>query len=70
MQGRDSHRLDPATSIREQKYALYRTLTVLNSGTVFDDYLKRHFLISFSEEMIALFDSMFLLWSFLSIQKV
>jgi len=38
----------PATSIQEQKYAVFRTLPVLKSGTVFVHRLKCHFLISFS----------------------
>jgi len=48
--GRDSYRLDPATSIQEQKCAVYRTLPVLIS--VFADCLKCHFSISFSEEIV------------------
>jgi len=35
MQGRDGYQLDPATSIQEQKYAVYRTLPGLKSDTVF-----------------------------------
>jgi len=59
MQGRDSYRLYPATSIREQKYADYRTLPGLKSRTVFSDRLKCHFSNSFSEEMVGLFDFLF-----------
>jgi len=39
MQGRDSYRLDPATSIQEQKCAVYRTSPVLLT-------------VLFSEEMV------------------
>jgi len=46
----------PPLSIQEQKYAVYRSLPVLKSGTVFADCLKCHFSISFSEEMVGLFD--------------
>jgi len=56
---RDSYRLDSTTSIQEQKYAVYRTLPVLKSGTVLADCLKCHFLILFSEEMVGLFDFLF-----------
>jgi len=56
MHGRGSYHLDPATSIQEQKFAVYRSL---KSGTVFADSLKRHFSISFSEEMVGLFDFIF-----------
>jgi len=56
MQGRDIYRLDPATSIQEQKYAVYRTLSILKRGAVFDDCLKCHCSISFFEEMVGLFD--------------
>jgi len=47
LQGRDSYRLDPATSTQEQKWvrSLSRDLPVLKNGTVFADCLKPHFLI-------------------------
>jgi len=54
MEGRDSYRLDPAASIQEQKYCVYRTLPVWKSGTVFADCLKYRFLISLPEEVICL----------------
>jgi len=56
MQGLDSSRLDPATSIQEQKYTVYRPLLVLKIGTDFADCLKCHFSISYSKEMGGLFD--------------
>jgi len=59
MQGRDSYRLDPATSIQERKYAVYRALPALKSDTVFADRLKCHFSISFSEEMVGLLDFLY-----------
>jgi len=59
MQGRYSCRLDPATFIQEQKYAVYRTSPVLKSDTVFADCLKCHFSISFSAEMGGLLGSLF-----------
>jgi len=53
MQGRDSYQHDPATSIQQQKYeAVYRTLALLKSGTILADCHKRHFSISFSEDMV------------------
>jgi len=69
IQGRDRehYRLDPTTSTQEQKYAVNRTLPVLKSGTVFADYLKWHFSISFPEEMVGLFDFLFELRSFLGV---
>jgi len=59
MQGRDSYRLNPATSIQEQKYAVYRTLPVLKSGTVFADCLKCHFSLLFPGEMVGSFYFLF-----------
>jgi len=59
MQGRESCLFDTTTSIQEQKYTAYRTLPVLKSGTVFSDCYKWHFSISFSEEMVGLFDFLF-----------
>jgi len=67
VQSRDSCRLDFAT---EQKYAAYRTLPVLNSRTVFADYFKCHFSISFSEEMVGLFDFIFVRRSFLGVDDL
>jgi len=54
MQGRDNDRLDLDALIHQQKYAVYRTLSVLESCTVFADSLKRHFSIPFSEEIVSL----------------
>jgi len=65
MQGRDSCRLDRAAFIQEQKYAVYRTLPVLKSGTVFADCLKCHYSISFFDEMVGMFDFLFVRGSFL-----
>jgi len=56
MQGRDSCLVDPANSIQQRKYAVYRTLSFLKSGTVFADCLKWQFSISFSEKMISLYE--------------
>jgi len=58
MQGRDSYRLDPATSIQEQKYGVSRT-------TMADCLcLKCHLSISFSKEMVGLFVFLFVRMSF------
>jgi len=67
MKGRDSYRL--ATCIQEQKHTVLRKLlSVLKSGTVFADGLKCHFSISFSEEMVRLFDFIFVSRSFLGVR--
>jgi len=60
MQGRDSYQLNPTIYIQEQNYAVRYTLPVLKSGTAFADCLN-HFSISFSEEMVGLFDFLFVL---------
>jgi len=62
---RDSYRLVPANCTQEQKYAVHRTFPVLKSGNVYAGCLKGHFSISFSEEMVALFDFLFVRRSFL-----
>jgi len=54
MQGRGSYRLDPATSIQEQKYSVYRPLPVLKNRFCWLPQI--HFSISFSEEIVGLFD--------------
>jgi len=54
MHGRDGYRLDPATSIQELKYAVYRTLPALKSGAVFADCLKCQFSISFLGWLVCL----------------
>jgi len=46
----------PATYIQEQKYAVYRTLPDLKSGTIFADCFKCHFSTLFTKEMVGLFD--------------
>jgi len=51
MQGRDSCRLNPATSNQEEKYAVYRILPFLLIVSN-DTFL-------FSEEMVGLFDFIF-----------
>jgi len=68
VQGRDSYRLDPAISIQEQNYPVYRTLPVFKSGTVFADCLKCHFLIPFSEDMVGFYDFHFVRSSFLGVR--
>jgi len=69
MQGRDSYRLDPATSIQEQKYAVYRTLPVLKTGTVFADSLNNStFQFSF-QDMVRLLDFLFVRRSFLGVRQ-
>jgi len=50
MQGRGSCRLDPATSIQEQKYVFNRTLPVWKTSTVFSDCHKWNFSISIFED--------------------
>jgi len=52
-----------------EEYAVYRTLPVLKSGTVFAGCLKYHFSISFSEEMVGLVDFLFVGRSFLDVQQ-
>jgi len=64
MQGRDSCRLDLATSTKEQKYDVYRTLPVLKSGTFFTECLKCHF----SEEMVGFFDFLLVRRLFISVR--
>jgi len=64
MQGSDSYRPELTTSIQEQKYTVYRTLPDLKCRAVFADCLKYHFSISFSEEIVGLFDFLFVHRSF------
>jgi len=52
-------------SIQEQKYAVYRTLPDLKSGAVFADCYKIVLSILSSEEMVVLFDFIFVRRSFL-----
>jgi len=66
MQDRHSYQFDLATSIQEQKYAVYCTFQVLIS---FSDCLKCHFSISLSEEMVGLFDFLFVRSSFLGVRQ-
>jgi len=66
---RYSYRVDTATSIQEQKYAVYCTLPVFKSGTVYTECLKLcHFSISFSKEMVGLFDFLFVRKLFLGVR--
>jgi len=71
MQGRGSCRLDLATSIKEKKDAVYRTYVpcrFLKSSTFLAECQKWHFSISFSEEMVELFDILFVRKSFLGVR--
>jgi len=70
MQGPDTYQLDPATSIQKQKFAVYRTLPVKKSGTIFADCFKCHPSNSFPWDMIGLFDSPFESMSFLVIRHL
>jgi len=65
MQGSDSYWLDLATSIQEQKY-VYRTLSVLKSGTVFADCLKCHYSIFWRDGWM--FDFRFVRKTFLDVR--
>jgi len=67
MQGRDRCLLNPATAMKGQKYAVYHTLPLLKTDTVFADCLKGQFSISFSEEMVGLFDFLFVSRLFLGV---
>jgi len=63
MQGRDSCRLDPATSIQEQKYTVYRRyFTAFEKAVLFLLIVTND--ISISEKIDDLFDFLFVRRSF------